>query len=161
MYPSEWPLWLRESAPGWVVVAVLIWFALQRYLDKPKTARTTVLPHDRPTKDPRIICALIGFATVAWVHIGSRAVGTHLQPATHVALAVITVIGVLLSIAGAYIRDEWASIGLELVGCIFLAGTFTVYAIGYHSTVHHWAIISAFFALGNTLRVIQLLRRIR
>lgn len=163
LYPSEWPEWIRESAAGWFVVAVLIWFSLQRYFDKPAEGLPrTLLPYGRPTRDPRIICALLGFAVASAEHIGGiHGHVVHLQTGTQTMLVVVTVIGVLLSLGGAFIRDEWFSVGLELPGCICLAGAFTIYSIGYVDTVRHWSILCAFFALGNALRVFQLLRRVR
>src|ERR1700756_3529316 len=161
MYPSEWPAWLRESLPGWVVAVVLVWFSLQRYLDKPPNGTKQLHPYGRPTRDPRIICALLGFAAAGWMHIGSGQPTTHPEGGTEVVIGAVIIIGAALAIVGAFVRSEWTSIGLELAGCIFLAGSFTTYMVGYFNSVQHWAILCGAFAAGNALRVIQLLRRLQ
>lgn len=169
MRPSEWPQWLRDTIPAWAMLVVLVWFTLQRFLDRDRTRRLRPATYGRPTRDPRVICPLIGFVGVSVVQImfgpvpGS--INSHWVMPAQIILAAMMIVGSLFTLVGAYTSSEYRSIGLEVTGCIILTGVFTVYFWAYTGAVVNWAasvsvIYTVSLLAGNLWRVVQLLRRV-
>ena len=168
MYPNEWPLWLRDSIPGWVVVAALAWFSLQRYLDfRDNKSRHKVVMHGRPVRDPRILCPLIAIMAASGITLftgpAKSSVNTQLHSVTLYGLAVVFMVGCVLTVVAAFVKSEWWSTGLELVASILLGGAFLVDAFGYgmHTEAAFLsALLCLSYVIANVLRVIQLLKRL-
>lgn len=171
MSPSEWPQWLRDTIPVWAMVVVFVWFGVQRFLDRQPADDSPVMPpYKRPTRDPRIVCMMVGFIAVSAAQVLSGpapdSVNNRWGYATNVIVAAVMAIGCALTLAGAFVKGEYQSIGLELAGSVLLAGACGVYLVAYVQTVTHWAsVISVAFTgslvLGNVLRAIQLIRRVQ
>lgn len=171
MSPVDLPQWVRDTVPLWASLCVLVWFSLQRFLDRTPgdTKPQLPAPYDRPTKDPRIIFPTIGFIGVSLIQIATgpapSTINSQWATPTQAILAVVMILGGGFTIAGAYARSEFRSIGWELIGCILLTGVFAVYFWAYTTSVAHWAAApSVMYALcllaGNVVRAVQLLKRV-
>jgi hypothetical protein len=167
---SSIPQWLRDTIPAWVFIGIAFWFIMQRALERreqPKNLAPT--PYPRPVRDWRIVFMTLGFVAVSTAQLAHGAapssVNSSFQTVTQYTLAIIMGAGGLLTLAAAASGSEWWSAGLELAGCIFLAGAFFVYACGYVRTQGDWTqTIGAWFTssllVGNLLRAIQLFRNV-
>jgi len=128
--------------------------------------------HPRPAQDPRVLCQNLAYIAVAaiqilWTGAPPGSVNAKaFDEATNVAYLTVLSFAAALVVASAYVRSQYTSFSLELIGCLGLSIVLLAYTVAlYHTTDNAegtqsflWAVA---FTVGNAWRFKRLVDRMR
>jgi hypothetical protein len=96
--------------------------------------------------------------------VSPTSINSHLEHVVQIVLAGMVIVGTLLNLVGAWVRDDSWALGMEIGGLILLGTAFVVYALAIAGNTEFWAAtIGAAWSIGmlaGTLgRTVQIFRR--
>lgn len=122
----------------------------------------------RPSRHPIVMglwCAFGTVSTLQLIHgVAPTSINSHLEQVVQIVLAGMVIVGTLLNLVGAWVRDDSWALGMEIGGLILLGTAFVVYALAIAGNTEFWAAtIGAAWSIGmlaGTLgRTVQIFRR--